>query len=118
MPPIFRLVPGPRLAEATVFNRVAYLAGQIPTDPSADIVGQTAQTLAEVDAVLARLGTDKSRLLDVTIFLADMADYNGMNQAWDAWVDTAHPPARATVAAQLAYPDWKIEIKAIAALRE
>ena len=118
MPPIFRLDPGPRLAEATVFNRVAYLAGQIPTDPSAAIVGQTAQTLAEVDAVLARLGTDKSRLLDVTIFLADMADYNGMNQAWDAWVDTAHPPARATVAAQLANPDWKIEIKAIAALPE
>ena len=107
---------GPRLAEMTVHNGVAYLAGQVPEDTSADITGQTAQVLAEIDALLARAGTSKQHILRAEIFLADMADFAGMNQAWDKWVPEGATPARATVQAKLANPAWKIEIVVTAAV--
>jgi enamine deaminase RidA (YjgF/YER057c/UK114 family) len=107
---------GARLSEMAVHNGVAYLAGQVPEDATQDIRGQTAQVLACVDALLARAGTDKTRLLMVQIFLADLADFEGMNAVWDAWVATGHTPPRATVQARLGKPDWKIEVVATAAV--
>ncbi|MFZ8469337.1 RidA family protein, partial [Staphylococcus aureus] len=77
---------GARLSEMAVHHGVAYLAGQVPEDASADITGQTTQVLAAIDTLLARAGTDKSRLLMAQIFLSDRADFAGMNAAWDAWV--------------------------------
>jgi enamine deaminase RidA (YjgF/YER057c/UK114 family) len=99
-----------------VYNGVAYLAGQVPEDASADIVGQTAQVLAAIDKLLERAGTDKSRILRAQIFLADRADFAGMNEAWDAWVSAGHAPPRATVIAGLARPEWKVEIVVTAAV--
>ena len=107
---------GPRLAEMTVHNGVAYLAGQVPEDTSADITGQTAQVLAEIDALLARAGTSKQHILRAEIFLADIIDFAGMNKAWDAWVAPGHTPPRATVQAVLARPEWKVEIVVTAAV--
>lgn len=107
---IQRFDTGPRMSEMTVYNKVAYLAGQVPEDTSADIVGQTQQVLAAIDELLRTAVTDKSHILRAEIFLADMADFAGMNQAWDAWVPKDAAPARATVQAKLAKPDWKIEI--------
>ena len=101
---------GPRLAEMTVHNGVAYLAGQVPEDASLDIVGQTSQVLEAIDALLAQAGTDKTRILRAQIYLADIADFAGMNRAWDAWVVAGNAPARATVEARLANPAWKVEI--------
>ena len=72
--------------------------------------------LAAIDALLARAGTDKSKLTMVQIFLADLADFPGMNAVWDAWVVPGHTPPRATVQASLARPEWKVEIVATAAL--
>ncbi|MFX8477638.1 RidA family protein, partial [Acinetobacter baumannii] len=69
-----------------------------------------------IDTLLARAGTDKSRLLMVQIFLADLADFDGMNAVWDAWVPAGHAPPRATVQAKLARAEFKIEIVATAAL--
>lgn len=106
---------GVRLSEMAVHNGVAYLAGQVPEDASQDIQGQTAQVLAAVDALLARAGSDKSRILMAQIYLADLADFAGMNQAWDAWVAEGNAPPRATVQAALANPDWKIELVVTAA---
>lgn len=111
-----RLDTGPRMSEAVCFNGVAYLAGQIPLDTSKDIVGQTTEVLGEIDKVLARLGTDKSKLIQAQIFLKDMAEFAGMNQAWDAWVVPGQTPARATIQAHLADKDWKVEILVTAAL--
>ena len=116
MSSIQRLLPGARLSEAVVFNGMAFLAGQVPEDTSRDAEGQTAGVLSLIDNVLAQLGTDKTRILDATIFLADLADYEAMNRAWDAWVPAGHSPARATVEAKLANPAWKVEIKIVAAL--
>lgn len=113
---IDRIDAGNRMSEAVVHNGVAYLAGQIPEDGSADIVGQTRQVLAEIDALLAKVGSDKSRLLRAQIYIADMADFAGMNQAWDEWVVAGSAPARATVEARLANPQWKVEIVVTAAV--
>ena len=104
------------MSEAAVHNGTVYLAGQVADDASADIQGQTAQVLAAVDALLARVGSDKSKILMAQIFLADLADFAGMNQVWDAWVVPDHTPPRATVQAALARPEWKIEVVLTAAV--
>lgn len=111
-----RIDVGARLSEAAIHNGTVYLAGQIPEDSTQDIAGQTRQVLAAIDALLAKAGTDKSRLLMVQIFLADLKDFAGMNEVWDAWVVPGHTPPRATVQAHLAKPEWKLEIVVTAAV--
>lgn len=107
---------GRRMSEMAVHNGVAYLAGQVPEDATADIAGQTRQVLAAVDALLARAGSDKTRILRAQIFLADLADFDAMNAVWEAWVAEGHAPPRATVQAALARPEWKIEVVVTAAV--
>lgn len=113
---IQRFDVGARLSEMAVHNGTIYLAGQVPEDTSQDIQGQTAQVLAMVDALLARAGSDKSKILMAQIFLPNLADFDGMNAAWDAWVAPGNAPPRATVQAMLANPAWKIEIVVTAAV--
>jgi len=107
---------GARLSEMAVHNGICWLAGQVPGDATADISGQTQQVLAAVDALLARAGTDKTRILMCQIFLADLADFPAMNAVWDAWVAAGDAPPRATVQAALARPQWKIEVVVTAAV--
>ena len=111
-----RIDVGARMSEATVHNGVCYLAGQIAEDASQDIGGQTRQVLAAIDALLAKAGSDKTKILRAQIYLADMADFPGMNAVWDGWVVAGHTPARATVEAALAKPEWKVEIVVTAAV--
>ena len=107
---IQRIDAGPRMSEATVHGGIAYLAGQVPETLDADIETQTREVLAAIDGLLAQAGSDKTRILRAQIFLADIADFAGMNRAWDAWVTPGQAPARATVEARLANPGWKVEI--------
>ena len=107
---------GPRLSQAVVHGNTAYLAGMVAGDPSADARGQTEQILKKIDETLAAVGSDKSKLLSATVYVASMALYNDMNAAWDAWVDKANTPARATVEARLASPKYLVEIMAVAAI--
>ena len=116
MSEITRFDVGTRLSDMAVYNGVAYLAGQVPGDATQDITGQTAQVLAAIDALLARAGSDKTRILMAQIFLADLADFPGMNTAWDAWVAAGNAPPRATVEARLAKAEWKVEIVVTAAV--
>ena len=116
MSTIQRFDVGPRMCEMSVHNGVAYLAGQIAEDGSQDIGGQTRQVLAAIDALLARAGSDKSKILRAQIYLADLADFAGMNAVWESWVVPGHTPARATVQAALAKPEWKVEIVVTAAV--
>ena len=111
-----RIDVGVRMSEAAVHSGTVYLAGQIAEDASQDIEGQTRQVLAAIDALLSKAGSDKSRILMAQIFLADLADFDGMNRVWDAWVVPGHTPCRATVQAALAKPDWKVEIVVTAAV--
>ncbi len=113
---IRRLAPEARLSGAVVHAGCVYLAGQVADDATLDAEGQTADILRQIDALLAAAGTSKQYLLTVQIFLADLADFPGLNRAWDAWLDPAHKPARATVEAKLANPAWRVEITGIAAL--
>ena len=117
MAPITRLCVGHRLSEASVFNGIVHLGGMVPESGATDIKGQTADVLAQVDAHLAACGSDKSRILRVQIYLANIADIGAMNHVWDAWVAPGHAPPRATVQAALADPAWKIEIVVTAAQR-
>ncbi|WP_017916478.1 RidA family protein [Xanthomonas sacchari] len=112
---IQRFDTGPRMSEMTVYNGVAYLAGQIADDTSEDIAGQTRQVLAAIDRLLALAATDKSRILRAEIFMTDLAEFAEMNKVWEEWVSPANTPARATVQANLADPAWKIEIVITAA---
>jgi enamine deaminase RidA (YjgF/YER057c/UK114 family) len=113
---IQRIRPGKRLAEAVVYGPTIYLAGQVASDPGLDITGQTRDVLAQIDRLLADNGSNRSQLLSVTIYLADMADFAAMNAVWDAWVPPENLPARATVEARLARPEYRVEMQAIAAL--
>lgn len=107
---------GARLSEMAVHNGTVWLAGQVAEDAKQDIGGQTRQVLAAVDKLLARAGTDKTKIVMCQIYIADMADFAGMNAVWDAWVAKGHTPPRATVEAQLAKPGWKIEVVVTAAV--
>ena len=113
---IQRIEPGNRMSEASLHGGIVYLAGQVPETADAGIETQTAEVLAAIDALLAQAGSDKSRILRAQIFLADIADFAGMNRAWDAWVVPGNAPARATVEARLANPAWKVEIVVTAAV--
>lgn len=105
---------GPRLSQAVVHGDTVYVAGQVADDPSAPVKGQTEQILRKIDALLAAAGSDKSKLLSATVWVANMGSYDEMNAAWDAWVDPANTPARATVEARLARPQYLVEIAVIA----
>jgi enamine deaminase RidA (YjgF/YER057c/UK114 family) len=108
---------GDRLSEMAIHHGTVYLAGQVAEDTTQDIRGQTRQVLAMVDKLLAEAHTDNAHILMVQIFLPDMADFAGMNEVWDDWVAPGDAPPRATVQAQLAKPEWKIEIVVTAALK-
>ena len=92
---ILRIEPGPRMSQAVVHGDTVYLAGQVGA-PGASVAEQTRAVLAQIDRLLAEAGSDKSRILNATIWLADIGTFAEMNSVWDGWVDTANPPARAT----------------------
>lgn len=104
---ITRLEAGKRMSPAVICGDMVYLAGQVGDGP--DVTAQALSALAEVDRLLALSGTSKSRILTTTVYLANMGDYAAMNAVWDAWIDPANPPARATCEARLATPAYVVE---------
>ena len=110
---ITRIQPERRMSQAVIHGDTIYLAGQVG-EPGEDVVAQTRTALAEVDALLAECGSDKSKILSAQVWLADIADFAAMNSVWDAWVDAANPPARATCEAKLATPDYRVEVVVVA----
>lgn len=101
---------GPRMSQAVMANGMVWLAGQVG-DPAHDVAGQTQDCLDKIDALLAAVGADKTRIVSAQIWLADMAaDFAAMNAVWDKWVAPGHTPARATGEAKLATADHLVEI--------
>ncbi len=113
---IQRFDVGTRLSEMAVHNGVCYLAGQVAADGTQDITGQTQQVLGAIEGLLARAGTTKSKLLMVQIFIKELSDFPAMNAVWEAWLPAGHAPPRATVQANLAKPEWRVEMVVTAAL--
>ena len=111
---IQRIGSGPRMSQAVIHGDTVYLAGQVGA-PGQSVTAQTQAVLASVDALLAQAGSDKSKILTATIWLADMADFAEMNAVWDVWIDGKDAPARATGEAKLATPDYKVEVIVVAA---
>ena len=111
---IRRLAEEARLSGATIGGGLIFLAGQVADDAALDAEGQTADILAQIDALLAEAGTDKRALLSITVVLADIADAPAMIRAWDRWLAPAAKPARMTIQAPLVDPRWKVEITGVA----
>lgn len=114
---IQRIGAGPRMSKAVVHGNTVYLAGQVADSTKGKSVGeQTAEVLSIIDALLKEAGSDKTKLLSATIYLPDISTFPQMNAEWDKWVAQGHTPARATVEAKLATPEYKVEIAVIAAV--
>lgn len=104
-----------RFCEVAMHGNLVHLAGQLASDTQLDITGQTAQTLAHIDRLLADAGTHKRHILSVMIFLKDIEkDYAAMNAVWDQWVEAGHPPARTCVESKLYAPDVLVEMTVVA----
>jgi enamine deaminase RidA (YjgF/YER057c/UK114 family) len=112
---IRRLQSDTRMSQAVIHNGVVYLAGQVGS-PGDNTAAQTREILQTIEDLLTEAGTDKSRLLHATIWLADMGDFEAMNAVWDAWIAGQNPPARATGQVLLAAPEYRVEIIVVAAL--
>ena len=111
---IKRIDAGARMSGAVIHGNTVYLAGQV--GEGATVTDQCKDALGEVDRLLAAAGSDKSKILQAIIWLADMADFAEMNSVWDKWVDGPNAPARATGEAKLATPEYKVEIIITAAI--
>ncbi|TAJ24503.1 MAG: RidA family protein [Reyranella sp.] len=116
MTAVKRIDPGPRLSEASVLGDRIHCSGMVPEDTSTDISDQVRQVLGEIDSLLAKGGSDKTKILTAVIWLADIRDFAAMNEIWDAWVVPGQTPARATVEAKLTDPRMKAEIMVVAAI--
>jgi enamine deaminase RidA (YjgF/YER057c/UK114 family) len=104
------------MSQAVKHGGVVYTAGQVAQRAPGDSVAeQTRDVLARIDELLSEAGTDKSKLLSATIWLVDMANFNEMNEVWDAWVDPQNTPCRACVESRLAAPQFTVEIAVVAA---
>jgi enamine deaminase RidA (YjgF/YER057c/UK114 family) len=113
---IQRFETGPRMSQVVVHGDTVYLAGVVANKTAGESVAkQTQEVLSIIDSHLARAGSDKSKLLSATIYLTDMKNFAEMNSAWDGWVSAGNTPARATVEAKLAAPQYSVEIMVIAA---
>ena len=112
---IERIQPGAWNSRAVVHDGIAYLSGIVADDKSADMKSQTADVLAKIDAILAGVRSDKNRILSAVVYISDQALKDQMNDAWMAWMDPAHPPARACVGAGLT-KDVLVEIMVTAAI--
>ena len=107
---------GPRMSKAVIHGDTVYLAGIVADSPKGKSVAeQTKNILSQIDGFLALAGTDKTKLLSANIWITDMANFAEMNSIWDSWVSPGNTPARATVEAKLASPDYKVEIMVVAA---
>lgn len=112
---IKRLQNGDIYSTAVVHNETIYLTGMAAADTSADVKGQTRQTLDQIDEALALAGSDKSKLLSVQVWLKDINDWAAMTEVYTAWLDPNNKPCRATVQSLLSDPDYLVEMMCIAA---
>lgn len=112
---ITRIGVGPRMSQAVIHGDTVYLAGQVADNPVPSVAKQTKQILKQIDKLLKQAGTSKSKILKANIWLSDIRAFAEMNGEWDAWVAKGNSPARATVEARLAGPQYLVEIMVTAA---
>jgi enamine deaminase RidA (YjgF/YER057c/UK114 family) len=117
MAEIKRIEAGSRMSDAVIHAGVVYLSGVVADKKAhASVYEQTVEVLEQIDDLLAKAGTDKTRILKANIWLTDISTFDDMNRAWDSWVVAGKTPARATVESQLAEAGYDVEIMVEAAL--
>ena len=105
---IERIETGVRSSKIVKHNGVAYITGQVGEGET--IQAQTEECLRRLEELLVRAGSSREKMLRATIWLANMSDFAGLNEVWNAWVPEGHAPARACGEAKLARPELKVEI--------
>lgn len=112
---IRRFQPGKRMSQAVVYNGMVFLSGQVADNTKASLRDQTSEVLSKIEGLLVEVGSSKSKLVAIFVYLPNITDFDAVNEIYDAWIDPKNPPARACTEARLADPDLRIEIVAIAA---
>lgn len=114
---IQRINPTPRWSDATVYSGIVHFV-EVPAELDTGIAGQTRQVLEQAEAMLAQVGSDKSRLLMATIYVTDVANVAALNEVWDAWLPAGCAPARACLKVELTHPAMLVEIAFVAAVAD
>lgn len=112
---IVRHDSGPLLSLAVEHGNTVYLAGIVAKNLKNDVKGQTEEVVAEIDRLLAKAGSNKSKILRATIWVNDIRHRAAMNEVWTKWVDPKNLPGRACIEAKLADPNALVEIMVTAA---
>lgn len=100
-------------------GELVFVSGQLPVDPTTgafageSIEEQTAQSLRNIQAILAVEGLTMEHVVKTTVFLKDMEDFAAMNSVYATFFGDC-PPARAAVQAARLPKDARVEIEAIA----
>jgi enamine deaminase RidA (YjgF/YER057c/UK114 family) len=103
------------MSAAVIHGNTVYLKGVTARGGPADIAGQTANVLEQIDSLLKQAGTSRDRLVKLTVWLSDMSNFDAMNEVYDKWVVQGSQPVRACVEARLASPELLVEMQAEAA---
>lgn len=107
-------------SQAVEVNGTLYISGQLPINPevgkieATDIVSQTEQSFANINAILAEAGYSFSDVVKSTVFLSDIADFAGMNEVYKKYYQT-ECPARSAFAVKALPMGALVEIETIAA---
>ncbi|MFN9915179.1 MAG: RidA family protein [Pirellulaceae bacterium] len=115
MSEIVRLGVTRRWSDVVIHQQTAYFV-EVPDDPSADLRGQIQQVFAQVDTRLQAFGSDRTRLLQVVVYLSEAADLGLFNSLWDDWIPEGHAPSRACLHTRLAAPAYRLELVITAAV--
>lgn len=107
---IHRINPCKRWSDVTVFNGIATFTEVADSDTSADIKGQVQQIFDQAEATLGLIDSDKTRILAVTIYITDFANFDALNEVWDKWFIEGTAPSRACVKAELVNPELLVEM--------
>lgn len=92
-----------------------YLSGVVADDLSAPMAGQTKQVLDKIAMVLEGAGSDVSKILSATVYIADFGAKDAMNEVWRSWFTPDRLPTRATVGVATLGAGVLIEVVVIAA---
>ena len=103
-----------RMSQIIEHNNIIYLSGQVGNKDSKDVTSQTSEVLEKINNLLLKAGSNKEKILSATIYLSDISTFEEMNNVWDNWLPENCAPARATVEAKLAFPEFLVEICIIA----
>lgn len=115
---LHRINPTKRWSDVTIFNGMANFVEVAEADTSADIKGQVQQIFDQAEQMLALVDSDKTRILSVTIYLTDFANFDALNEIWDEWFEDGTAPSRACVKVELADPNLLVEMAFVAAAGE